>query len=69
MLFIYPAGVSNGYIKFEKNIKNFEIPEKIYLHSAIVPTAIVNACTISSRLILEHWKRRQQPDLEDRERG
>lgn len=52
MLLIYPAGVSNGYIKFEKNIKNFEIPEKIYLHSAIVPTAIVNACTISSRLIL-----------------
>ena len=52
MLLIYPAGVSNGYIKFEKNIKNFEIPEKIYLHSAIVTTAIVNACTISSRLIL-----------------
>ena len=47
MLLIYPAGVSNGYIKFEKNIKNFEIPEKIYLYSAIV-----NACTISSRLIL-----------------
>ena len=23
MLLIYPAGVSNGYIKFEKNIKNF----------------------------------------------
>ena len=22
MLLIYPAGVSNGYIKFEKNIKN-----------------------------------------------
>ena len=52
MLLIYPAGVSNGYIKFEKNIKNFEIPEKIYLYSAIVHTAIVNACTISSRLIL-----------------
>lgn len=28
MLLIYPAGVSNGYIKFEKNIQNFEIPEK-----------------------------------------
>ena len=23
MLLIYPAGVSNGYIKFEKNIKNY----------------------------------------------